>query len=262
MSFFKRIFAKKSDDEAVKGEYPNRQPRVHLHPLHHVHFHADGVKNALDVANISSGGMAIFYREDLSVKVGGQVCGIVSIDKDEFAIEARIRHIFGVLAGCQFNHDGNQDLSASEHIRLKRAVENYFRIEVLALSLHPVSPAFMKQEERGTSHWVTDGRQNEIYAVMDGKGLVIFHLSFVGHYVEGGRGCALQAGFVHERGHHDRPGHKAAAMLDLSRMPNAETLRLTLAFVQNATRFPAEIRREIEEILTCELAKMMASLDK
>jgi hypothetical protein len=254
MSIFKKIFSKKLSDESVKEEYPNRQPRVHLHPLHHVHFHADGVTSALDVANISSGGMAIFHREDSLFQVGGQVRGIISIDKDEFAIEARIRHIFGILVGCQFNHIAKQELPNDEYTRLKRAVENYFRIEVLALSLHPVSPAFLKHDERGVSHWVTDGRQNEIFAVMDEKGMVTFHLSFVGHYVEGGRGCALQAGLVHERGHHERPGHKVAAMLDLSRAPDAETLRLALSFVQNAARLPSEVRKELEEFLTDKLA--------
>ncbi len=256
MSIFKKIFSKKPSEVAAANEPTHRQPRIKLHPLHHVHFHADGIKSSLELANISSGGMAIFHREDPALKVDGQLRGIISIDKDEFAIEARIRHIFGILAGCQFGNESDQGLPKDEYTRLKRAVENYFRIEVLALSLHPVSAAFMKKDERGISHWVTDGRQNEVYCVMDGQGMVVFHLSFVGHYVEGGRGVPLQAGLVHERGHHDGPGHKVAAMLDLSREPAAETLRLALTFVQNAVRLPAEVRKELEDFFKRELAKL------
>lgn len=259
MSIYKKIFGKWAVERDEPRSHVNRAPRVQLHPLHRVVFHQDGQENPLELANISAGGMAVFHRDEPTLKVGGLLKGSIRIEKDEFAIEARIRHIIGVLAGCQFGAIAKEGAQDEEFARLKRTVENYFRLEVLALNLYPVSAAFMKPDPRGATHWVTDGRQNEVFCVTDARGVVSFHLSFLGHYVEGTRGAGLQVGLIHEKLSSERPAHKASAMLDLTRAPKPETVRLALSFTQNSLRLPAEVRKGIEDFLGLELAAMSES---
>jgi len=189
--------------------------------------------------------MALLHEGDPRLHRDAIVAGLLTIDKDEFAIEAQIRHLNAVLAGCEFRNAN--DATNLEYVRLKRTIENYLRVEILALNLRPVDPEYLKQDPRGMTYWLTDGRQNEVYCVVDADGVVAFHLNFLGHYIEGARGSSVRGGVVLENVSGERPGHKGSALLDMSHQPTPETLALAKSFVHNVVRSPPEMRELLEK---------------
>lgn len=267
MSLFKKIFGKSAEQQQAADRA--RAPRVQLQPLHRISFHDQGSGQKLDLSNISEGGMAVLHKGDPRFQKDGVVSGVLRIDKDEFAIEAQIRHLNMVLAGCEFrNTKGAANLesktvsglasnisSGFAGTRLKRTIENYLRVEILALNLRPVDPAYLKPDPRGATHWLTDGRQNEVYCVIDASGIVAFHLNFLGHYIEGARGTGVRGGVVLENVSGERPGHKASALLDMSRGLSSETLALAKSFVHNVVRSRPEMRNLLEKFLEINLGK-------
>lgn len=192
-----------------------------------------------DLANISTGGMGVIHAGDPRWKETDSCSGLVIIDKDEFGIQARICHVSEIVAGCEF---------VGENTKLKRAIEKYLRVEILALNLRQVADAYLKQDPLGDTTWFTDG-QNEIYVVTGAKGgdIISFHMTFLGHYVEGGGNGGVRIGNVKES---NKPmGHKGSALLDFSRDSGGEILGLAVTFVQNIERMPAEMRERLLEKL-------------
>lgn len=246
MSLFKKIFGKNAADPA-QSAHRSREPRILLQPLHRITFREKESGQHLGLGNLSGGGMGLLHQNDPRLRLDATIGGLLTIDKDEFEIEARVRHIGSVLAGCEFRNA--HDPSDPERVRLRRSIENYFRVEILALNLRPVDPAYLKQDPRGATHWLTDGRQNEVYCVTDSEGVVAFHLSFLGHYVEGARGKATSGGAIVETSTEERPGHKGSALLDLSRHLDPETRALAKSFVQNVVRSPPDVRESLQKLL-------------
>jgi hypothetical protein len=237
MSFFKKIFGAAENARAEISA--KRAPRVSVTPLHRIAFleHQDGPKSQL--ANISTSGMALL-RDGLSWNPGETRKGFLIIDKEEFEVESKIRHLSGKLAGCEF--------LGAENVALKRSIEVYLRVEILALALRLVNDAYMKADPRGKTLWYTDGRQNEVYVVFDEAGVVAFHMSFLGNYVEGGRGQLPRVGELRD----DTPlapGQKGSTMIDAPRRPAGNTLNLALTFLRNVDQLPPALREELAKNL-------------
>ncbi len=244
MSILKKLsktFAGKSGAESPTNRLQiQRAARVMVTPLHRISFRPVGSEaNLLGLRNISIGGMALICDRVVKWASEDLIRGLLTVDKKEFQIEARIRHLSDVLAGCEFT---------GENLTLKRAIEDYLRVEILALNLRPIGQAYLKPDPRGKAQWLTDGKANELYCVSDDQGLVAFHMSFIGHYVEWTREAGVRAGSVRPN-EDDRPYHKGAELLDLSKSLTRETISLAKVFVQNVERVADELRRELIEKL-------------
>lgn len=229
MSFLKKLFAAKADSS--KPQKP-RAPRVSVTPLHRLAFKSQDVKCGL--GNISTTGMAVFRDANDGWHIGDLVHGVLRIDKAEFSVSATIRHISPRVAGFEFKEPS---------LTVVRAIEGYLRVEILALSLRRVDPAYMKKDPRGETHWFTDGRQNELFYVADARGVVSFHMTFMGNYIEGGRDRALKGGVVNES--EDEQMHKGAALVDVSRKLSPEMSAIAITYVQHIEALPANLRTEI-----------------
>ena len=244
MSFFKKIFGK-SEPNKPGYAFTQRYPRVPLSPLHKISFRFVDSKTdrTLNLANISVGGMAVVHGGDSSLlgifQDGQPIQGFVEIDSKEVAIQARVRHVSKLLAGCEFT-----DQSAA----LRKAVESYLRVEISALSLRPVDEMYLQADPRGQVSWFTDGKQNEVYCVTDDKGLAAFHMTFLGNYIEGSRGKPLSGGLVNEdEGGSDR--QKGSSLLEMNSFFKPEMANLALTFIQNVERMSPETRKEIEKYI-------------
>lgn len=261
MNVFKKIFGKSrtepspSPSSILNSAQARRAPRVSLTPLHRIVFieKARGVKAHL--TNISTTGFAVL-RSDIESSTGSSSgsssglsqeseakwtlgethSGAIAIEKNEFEVELRVRHLSSVLAGCEF--------TGTENITLKRAIEVYLRIEILALTLRKVNDAYIKPDPRGKSHWYTDGRQNEVFIVVDEEGVVSFNMSFLGNYVEGNRGQAPRVGSLSDEGITEK-GQKGSTLIEVSRRPTGNTLNLALTFIRNIDQLPYDVREEI-----------------
>ena len=234
MSFLKKMFGSKEETAPERKEV-RRPPRVSLTPLHRISFETpkDGT---IQLANISIGGMGLICAGGSPWAVNSQIEGTLKIDGQDHKVKVVVKHAAQTFTGVQF--EGTIGL-------LKKAIENYLRVEILALSLTKVDDAYLKPDPRGQAVWLTDGRQNEIYAVSDGSGLVAWHLNFFGNYLEGERGKKLRAGSVQEHEEKNDHGHKGSAMVEISKSVPEEIASVARTFVQNAEKLPAPVREAI-----------------
>jgi hypothetical protein len=237
MTFLKKIFGKK------KRQFVVREPRVTLNENHRISFIVlSPSERSIKLANISSNGLGA-YRSDFgpiaNVKEGDEIKGRLHVDQEVFDVTARIRHVTAQMIGCMLASNGPD---------LKRAIENYLRLEILGLRLNQVDEAYLKPDPDGQVTWYTDGRHNEVYCVRDSTGIVKFHLTFIGNYIEGGRGRPIVCGYVKD-GAANEPGHKGSSLVEESSVPAPEMLNLARSLVQNIEKMPADLKVEIQAVL-------------
>lgn len=238
MSLFKKLFGGKgaSDKSSL---FKDRSPRVRLTPLHRVSFFPSSEKTDIPIllSNISVTGMGLLAADAPEYKVGQEIAGSLHINNENFEIGARVRHVSQRVYGCEYiAHDS----------LLQQAIEQYFRVEILALNLTSVDESFLKPDPHGKVSWFTDGRQNEVYCVSDRDGLLNFHMTFLGNYIEGERGKPLRAGFTREDDESsDDPGHKQAALLEFSDIDTPTILDLASMLIRNVEKMPPDLQKEL-----------------
>jgi hypothetical protein len=242
MSILKKLFSKSAAEKEAQRQLLNRAPRVKVTPLHRILFRLVGNEHSeeLKIGNVSIGGMAIIHDNYGGFTKDGTIAGLLVVDQNEINIEARIRHLTQNIAGCEF---------VGQNLKLKRSIEQYLKVEILALSLSKVSEAYLKPDPRGKTLWLTDGRQNELFAVFDGEGIVAYHLSFLGNYVDGGRGLPPRVGNMRDQVS-ELPGHKGSTLVDLaSPQVSREAIALARVFVLNVDGAPKNLRDDLINLL-------------
>lgn len=208
-----------------------RASRVSLGPLHRVSFRPVDSKEKLLLGNISQGGMLLLQPGERA-ESGKPLGGELTIDHDTFQIEGRFRHTTPTRAGVEFVKPSPELVSA---------IERYLRLEFLAMKLRRVDDMYLKPDPRGKIVWMTDGKQNEIYAVVGNRGLLDFHLTFLGHHIHATHDSAIHVGSIDE-GETTNPGHKGSSFIVQETVAPKEILRLALVFASNATDIPDDVR--------------------
>lgn len=238
MSFFKKLFSGKASVNR-RNPYP---PRVRLTELHRIGFRATQPKvgTGFKLRDISINGMGVLADEK-DFRPGFEVKGDLTIDAETFAVEAIVRHCSMGAVGFEFKAGFGQD-GERGRVELQRAIENYLKLEILALSFRKVDSSYLKADPRGDVSWFTDGKHNEIYCVTDPKGIVNFHVTFLGNYLEGGRAQPLRFAYTNEDVAEGKPGHKGSTLLDLSTAVDQKTLELVQALFESVESMPGELR--------------------
>jgi hypothetical protein len=215
-----------------------RAPRVRLSPLHRVVFQRkeNGRVMTLRLANISRVGMGLI-RQNIFGERGDVFSGELQINDRFFAVDAEIKQASNNVVGCEFVQGATSELTA--------AVNGYFKVEICGLELKPVAKKFLKADPNGEVFWLTDGGTNEIYLVRDESGIHNFHVSFLGHYIEGGRTTPLQAGHVVEEFDTDVRGLKPSSLLDVTRAIDSEVLFLGTLLIENADELSLEVKNQL-----------------
>lgn len=226
MSIFKKLLGVGKSERV----HTLRPPRVRITTLHRVLFRqlVSGKEACIPVGNISTQGMGLLRAQAKAPALGQRIEGELEVNDSSFKVASEVRHLGDAIVGCQF---------VGAYDPLSRAIEEYFRVEICALQLYPVDEAYLKHDPAGQVRWFTDGKQNEVYFVADGDGILTFHVSFLGNYIEGGRGKVLRCGHVIE----DLPStkHKGSSLLDLSPQISEEVLRLSHQLIDSLESLPA-----------------------
>lgn len=239
MSFFKKLFSSKAPDQSQEIFFRPRPPRVRLTEKHQVKFiHSSG--RELPLANVSIKGMAVCREQNDGYAAGNNILGKMLVDNDSFNVDAKIRFVSNAVAGCEF---------MGETIGLRQAIERYFRVEILGLNLRPVDKAFLKPDPAGEVSWFTDGRQNEVYCVTDDDGIVSFHISFLGNYIEGGRTKPLCSGYINEDASTAGPSHKGSALLAVTDGLSTEMEQLACALVDHVEKMPSDLKEALRALM-------------
>jgi hypothetical protein len=217
-----------------------RPPRVRVTTLHHILFHRlkDRSRNPISLGNISVKGMGLIRAGAPDARSGMRIKGELEINATGFVIDSEVRHESGSVLGCQF---------LGEFDALSQAVENYFRIEICALRLNRVDEAYLKSDPAGQVSWFTDGRQNEVYFVTDANGILSFHVSFLGNYIEGGRTVPLRCGHVVEDT--EIRGHKGSTLSALDQSVSADILALGHMLIDNLEKIPDDQAKLLKTLL-------------
>src|ERR1700733_4769906 len=137
MNIFKKIFGKTDSGETKSGyKVDPRHPRVVLSALHRIHFSSPEIEKPkkIELSNISLGGMALLHKSLVNPAPGQSLKGDLTIDKDDFFVEGVVKHSSHYLLGFEFNSPSRE---------MQRAIENYLRLEISALSLRPIDEAYL-----------------------------------------------------------------------------------------------------------------------
>ncbi len=114
------------------------------------------------------------------------------------------------------------------------------------MSLRRMDPKLMHSVSQGEAHWYTDGGTNEVYLVTDAEGLLNFHISFMGNYVEGGRSQRTRCGHVLEE---QADCFKRSNLIELFPSTSAQMLTYARQLVQCIEQMPANQKAQIENAL-------------
>ncbi len=233
MNWFKKVIGSLASPPE-KSSFPARNSRVSLGPLHRVSFRTAEVEKRLLLGNVSQGGMLLLDPGSIA-ESGRIIKGDLTVENETYKVEGRFRHATPTRGGVEFVKPSSD---------LVGAVERYLRLEFLAMKLRRVDDMYLKADPRGKVVWMTDGKQNEIYAVVGNRGLAAFHLTFLGHHLHATHDSEIRVGTVDEGSdvENTNPGHKGASLIVQESIAPKEILRLALVFASNATDIPDEVR--------------------
>lgn len=209
-------------------------------PLHRIQFFLTDPllesRSALAVSNISTSGIALI-RDDGShgsIQPGSTIRGEVEINSQLFPTQIEVRHLTNRVIGGHF-------LMPKQG--LDEAIRSYFASELIGLCLNLVDSSILKKEESGTSYWLTDGRQNEVYIHWD-KGLIQhFHLTYLGNYIEGSSQKPLRYGYVADET--GRKAYKASTLIRLSSEIPEGIRESASKLVLNLRGLPGDVQKEL-----------------
>ncbi|MDH5297479.1 MAG: hypothetical protein OEV91_00485 [Desulfobulbaceae bacterium] len=251
MGFIKEIFSRLAGNapaEPAAAPEPEelrvtRAPRVHILPLHNIHFvmAGSGSGDPASLANLSFSGVGLLADGHRRwPPPGAMIFGDFLFGGDRHPVSMLVVRSAGKIVGCQF------DSSSKE--RLRPLVLRYFDLELSALRLYPVDPQYLKEEEDGQPHWLRGHDNCELFLVEREGRLVRFNLTFFGNHIEGGAELPLRFGQVvdTEEGGGDG-GYKmkeSSLISPLASFP-PELLERAWRFVANIEPLAEEHRRVI-----------------
>lgn len=237
MGLFKKLFQRKVIE--TERQQVKRPVRVKVTDLHRLVFRPIEKKAEIRIGNISHKGIG-FLREDLrGSKVGDMLRGNLEINQTIYDVQAKVQQVTPAIAGCQF-------LNPTDF--LEKAIQEYFRMEILGLSLNQISVEYLKADPSGRPVWFTDTRQNEIYYTVDQNGIAEFHISFLGNYLEGGRNRRLRSGHVIDYEKHENR-YQGSALIDLAEGSNEQIVALATTMIQTMENMPLEEQQEFLRLL-------------
>lgn len=236
MSFLKKLFG---GDSKADRDRVARQPRVKIGPLHRIEFVPKG-KPRVRLSNVSTQGMGLMRADLEGAQAGDAIAGDLKVGERSYPVSATVRHASSVVIGCQF---------ADVAQPLARAIEDYFKIEILGLKLRRMNPQYMKADPEGAPSWYTDGGSNELYFVSSGGAIRRFHMSILGNYVEGGEKKPVRTGHVLDEREEGARIAKAASLVDLSPEASRQAIELARQLIRNVEELEAGERDALEALL-------------
>jgi len=211
-------------------------PRFRLLPIHGVEFwrRIPAPEAPVSVANLSGRGIGFIRGSVVGWPAsGGEVEGDLKLGREVVPIRARIVHVSSALVGCAIEGDP-PGLSA--------AIQEFFRLEIVAHSLVEVPSRLLQPEEAGTPRWFRGGTSCELYLVENAGRFASFHVSFYGHYIEGGEGRLARYGEIVDEEVQEKPSYKGSALVRQVVSLPPEIVSGAARFVENISQLSPEQR--------------------
>jgi len=217
------------DKDAELKKLIPRSERVRLLPLHKIEFNqkSPNVANGIQLSNLSISGAGFIRNSAASWPAHGSVlCGSLNVDGKTVPVALKIVHNSPAIVGCAFE---------GETTELERTIDQFFKVELAAIKMEVLQTKPVKGIASGKAFWFRGPHNCELYFVEDPSGVVLFHLSVFGNYIESGESGVLSFGTVVSDG-------DASEMAPLSSnnikkqtsVPN-ETLEAAMKFIENVS---------------------------
>jgi hypothetical protein len=248
MNFLRKLFAKpepKPAPAAGHGMSVPRATRVPLQALHSVRFTASEPASlgSLGISNLSGSGVGFLKRSsDAWPAVGATIAGTLTLGANSVPTRLRVVHAAGELVGATF---------VDEVESVRRAITDYFAVELAALRMNRVNPEMLQADPDGSPHWLYGDRGCELHFVTRADGsLVRFQLSFFGNHVEGDADGGVRAGqIVAEQD--EKPRYRSSETLSTAGVDAAALRALARRFVESVAPLePAERRALLDRLGT------------
>ncbi len=199
----------------------------------------------LRVQNISTGGVGLFPSEFPNAGLGRNIEAEIRISGGShtndvqrtatFKIHATIVHVGESTIGLRFTQ---------VHHEFEAALDQYFKVELLASKLTLVDKRYLKAENDIIPLWLTDGRENEVYILADKTNILGFHLCFLGHYIEDDKAGGIRVGQITApTPENTAPGYSSSEVIEMTPRAQQLSLRLARDFVSNVKGIPPDLMR-------------------
>ncbi len=232
MKFLKRLLAFK--DPELKERF------ARLTTLSRIVFNCHDNKKEIPAVNISFTGIGLdAHYTDPSWQNRQDIHGDLILDDQQFPLILSVRHISPLIIGCKFT--GHAEV-------LKEPIERYLKYELAGLSMRKVNTQFLNQDPRGEAMWYTDGRANELYALVKDRELLLCHMTFFGTYFEIGPSRKMRMGFIQEH-KKERTLYKGSDFIRFIDSIDGRLLAVAQRFLNNIVGLPEEIKAQIESTL-------------
>lgn len=201
-------------------------------PLHNLALRLSaGAGAAVPITNISTAGLGLLRAGMEQVpETGGRIEGALELEGRRLDTILRVAHVSPTVIGCAF-----EEPSAD----LKAAILRYFEVEISAVEMKEISPAFLKADPDGTPHWFRGRNNCELFFVTDSRdGLVRFSMAFFGNMVEGGLSEETRFGHVVDTVDEEaefKPGYKASALVSWAPDPERDLSELARRFLKGVS---------------------------
>jgi hypothetical protein len=209
-----------------------REARLRVLDQDKISFFIEGRENRLKIENISSGGIAIPRSEISTAQIDQIISGQILIsDEEAFALEAKVVHLSTYIIGMSFRLETRE---------LSKNLAQYFRAEMIGARLRLVDKKYLQTPQNGEPMWLTDGHDNELYVVFNKEGILNFHMSFLGHYIEGSMGKRTLVGQLAAKTQDRKQNMQSESdLIIFNDDAREETLKLAREYVMNAAGIPA-----------------------
>ena len=150
----------------------------------------------------------------------------------------RLIHQTGSLIGCA--------LDGAEASQIREMVKKYFEIELSAENMVEVDPLFLPEEQDGRPRRFCGRDGFELFLVENAaEQVVYFYVSFMGNFLEFGRGVTLRFG---NRVKEDTPGsfrHKSSEFIRFFSKVPPEGLEMAVRLVESIEGLEQKTRQQV-----------------
>lgn len=177
----------------VKSKQIFRAPRIKLGVLENcwLIYQEENLIQKFALQNISTSGLGFTISGQCPFEINSTYEITLNLGDKKTKARFRVVYFDAKFLGATFDQS-HQSLTAD--------IYDYLKVQITAHALLPVNDKFLASELRGKATWLTDGRYNEIFFIVENNLVTSFQISFLGNHLTGGLNKELLFGRVN---HHD-----------------------------------------------------------
>lgn len=221
-----------------------RAPRIKLGALENcwLIYKKENLIRKFEIQTISTSGIGLLLEKASPFNPGESFLVTLVLGEKKVTAGFKVMYVDDSSIGCMFDQ---------ENISLTAEIYDYLKVQIAAHGLTPVNKKFLDAEIRDKATWLTDGRNNEIYYLIENNMIQEFQISFLGNHLSGGQDKELLYGKLNQKD--DLEPWITWEILDSN--PFRSTLpHLAKQFIQQVVEIPEPIKKLLSKAIDQSLA--------